>query len=67
MHNATTGLTGEQLAAIGSIAVESAHLEQTIDAVLWFLTKLRPEQLALLLPGVMLTTRLEMMRELAGC
>jgi len=56
-----TDLTEKQLVAIGAIAVESAYAEATVDMLLSSLTKLNPDQLAVLLPGAMLNAKLDML------
>lgn len=57
-------LTTEQLAAIGSIAVESAYLEDFVDFMIAWLAGLPDEQLSILIPRAMLDGKLDILRNL---
>ena len=59
-------LTTEQLAALGSIAMESAYLEDLIDMLIGEITKLSDEQLRAILHGAMLAAKLDILKGLAA-
>lgn len=66
MHLKLSGpLTTEQLAALGSIAMESAYLEDLVDMLIGEITKLSDEQLRAILPGAMLAAKLDILKNLA--
>lgn len=59
-------LTGEQLAAIGSITVESAYLESLVETLIREMTKVPDEVLRVMLPGAMLAKKLEIFKEIVS-
>ena len=61
-----TPLTTEQLAALGRIALESAYLESLVDQLIGEIAKLSDEQFRALLPGAMLATKLDILKNLAS-
>jgi len=54
-------LTDRQLASIGRIAVASASLERLVDHMILLLTKLPEDQLRLLIPNVMMASKLDIL------
>jgi len=58
-------LTTEQLAALGSIAMESAYLEDLVDMLIGEIAKLSDAQFRALLPGAMLAAKLDILHDLA--
>lgn len=66
MHLKLSGpLTTEQLAALGSIAMESAYLEDLVDMLIGEIAKLSDAQFRALLPGAMLAAKLGILNDLA--
>jgi hypothetical protein len=64
VNNSTPVLTDEQLKAIGSIAVESAYLENLVEFIIAFMTSLSEHQLNILLSRAMLASKLDILRDL---
>jgi hypothetical protein len=57
-------LTPVQLASIGAIAVESAHLENIVDTTIVLLTKLKVEEISKISPSAMLASKLDTLRDI---
>jgi hypothetical protein len=57
-------LTLQQRAALGSVVMECANLEDRLDLMIGHLFRLSPEQLDILLGGSMLNRKLEVMRQI---
>jgi hypothetical protein len=53
-----------QFAAIGRIAVESAYLEELVEFVIREITRLSSGQMTAVFPGVMLSSKLDILRDL---
>jgi hypothetical protein len=57
-------LTIHQRAALGSVVMECAHLEDQLDLMIGHLFRLSPEQLDILLGAAMLNRKLDVMRQI---
>lgn len=57
-------LTKDQLAAIGSLAIESTYLEHLVENIIWEISELEPDVGKFFTNGVQLNNRLELLNSI---